>query len=115
MNPTLIDAQIFAELQANAGADFIVELVETFGEETPAILAELQAARQDGEAERFRRAAHSIKSNRNTFGARRLAEMSRALELGGMPPDDAPLHALAQEFALTLAALRAQAQGAGDV
>lgn len=38
-----------------------------------------------GAAESFRRTAHSIKSNASTFGATRLAEMARALEIGGPP------------------------------
>jgi cysteinyl-tRNA synthetase len=35
-------------------------------------------------ADRFRRAAHSLKSNSNTFGARTLGAMARELELGGL-------------------------------
>ena len=106
MNAALIDHATFQELQANAGADFVAELVGTFAEEAPQILGEMRSALDAGAAERFRRAAHSLKSNSNTFGARHLAEMARALELGGLPADAAPVDALAQEFERTLAALQ---------
>jgi HPt (histidine-containing phosphotransfer) domain-containing protein len=118
MTGSRIDRRTFAELQANAGADFVGELVDTFGEEAPQLLAELRAAfaaRDEasaaGAAERFRRAAHSLKSNSNTFGATGLAELARALELGGRPADAAPLDALQSEFERTLQALRTLARG----
>ncbi|MCU0923894.1 MAG: Hpt domain-containing protein [Burkholderiaceae bacterium] len=111
MNAALIDLATFQELQANAGAEFVAELVDTFAEEAPQILAEMRSALDAAAAERFRRAAHSLKSNSNTFGARHLAEMARALELGGLPADAAPVDALAQEFERTLAALQVLALG----
>jgi len=111
MSQTLIDPQTFGELQANAGADFVVELVDTFAVEAPQILAELRAAQAEGAAEKFRRAAHSLKSNSNTFGATRLAELARTLELGGMPASEAPVEALADELARSIAALKEMARG----
>lgn len=115
MSMTLIDPQTFSELQANAGADFVVELVETFAVEAPQILAELRTSHAAGQADAFRRAAHSLKSNSNTFGASRLAEMARSLELGGLPPQAEPVDALAAELERSIAALRAMAGGAhGD-
>jgi HPt (histidine-containing phosphotransfer) domain-containing protein len=106
-----IDRATFAELQDNAGADFVAELVQTFGEEAPPLIEELRAALAAGAAERFRRAAHSLKSNSHTFGATGLAELARSLELGGMPADAAPVDALAAEFTRTLAALQELAGG----
>ena len=110
MRPAPIDPHTFDELQANAGADFVIELVDTFAEEAPALLAELRSARAAGAAERFRRAAHSLKSNSSTFGATGLADMARALELGGLPPDDSAVEALARTVTTTLAALQALAR-----
>jgi len=112
MTDALIDPSTFGELQANAGADFVVELVDTFGEEAPQILAELRAAFAEGAADRFRRAAHSLTSNSNTFGATRLAELARTLELGGLPATAAPVDALAEELARSIAALKQAALGA---
>ncbi len=99
----------YAELQATAGEDFVRELVDTFLEEAPAMLDELRVALAAGDAEAFRRAAHSLKSNGDTFGAHTLGAMARELELKGLdhaqqsnPP---ALDALAEEYARVRAAL----------
>jgi len=110
MADVTIDPSTFAELQATTGPDFVVELVDTFAEEAPQMLAEIRSAFAAADAERFRRAVHSLKSNSNTFGGVRLAEMARALELGGLPDSAAPLDAVAAELDCTLAALKALAQ-----
>jgi HPt (histidine-containing phosphotransfer) domain-containing protein len=89
MTETVIDPAVFRALQETAGADFVTELVDTFFEEAPAMLAELRAARQAADAEKFRRAAHSLKSNSNTFGAISLGAMAREIELRGMDADPA--------------------------
>ncbi len=109
-SPPAIDPHVFDELQANAGADFVAELVDTFGAEAPPLFAEMRSALAADAAERFRRAAHSIKSNASTFGATRLAALARELELGGLPDSAAGIDALAREFEGTLAALQAMAR-----
>ena len=110
MTAMTIDAATFAELQATTGADFVVELVDTFAEEAPQMLAEIRAAHATADAERFRRASHSLKSNSNTFGAVRLAEMARTLELGGLPADAGPLDAVAIELEAAVVALKSLAR-----
>ena len=110
MTQALIDPHTFDELQANAGADFVIELVDTFAEEAPGLLAELRSALAAGAAERFRRAAHSLKSNSSTFGATGLADLARTLELGGLPPDGTGVDELARQLDTTLAALQALAR-----
>ena len=65
----VIDPTTFAALAQMAGADFVDELVDTFLEEAPQMLADLRAAAAEHDADRFRRAAHSLKSNAMTFGA----------------------------------------------
>jgi HPt (histidine-containing phosphotransfer) domain-containing protein len=91
------------------------ELVDTFIEEGPGMLAELRGACADGNAERFRRAAHSLKSNGNTFGAMKLAMLAREFELKGMDPDPthdvAGLAALEAEYARAAAELKALRNG----
>ena len=111
MNDAPIDAATFAELQHAAGADFVGDLVGTFLEEAPLMLAELRAARAEAAAERFRRAAHSLKSNSQTFGALRLGELARELELGGLPADAAPLDALQAAYERAAAALQELSRG----
>lgn len=106
----VIDPHVFDELQATAGADFVAELVETFAEEAPRLVGELRATCIAGEAERFRRAAHSLKSNAHTFGATALAAHARELELGGLPRDATGLEALGGECAAAVAALRVLAR-----
>ena len=111
MPETPIDLATFAELQETAGAEFVTELVSTFFEEAPQMLAELRAAHAAGAADRFRRAAHSLKSNGNTFGASRLGEMARELELNGLGVDATPLAALDAEYARVAAALKELCHG----
>ena len=106
-----IDAATFAELQDTAGADFVGELVGTFLEEAPQMLAELRSALAEASAERFRRAAHSLKSNSNTFGATQLGQMARDLELGGLVADSAPVDALQAAYEAAAAALQELTRG----
>ena len=106
-----INAAFYPELQEAAGAEFAAELVGTFFEEAPLMLAELRSALADRNAERFRRAAHSLKANGQTFGATPLAELARELELGGLPAGTAELDALEAEYARAAAALTELARG----
>ena len=103
---TPIDIATFDELRDTAGADFVVELVETFLEEAPQMLAELRQTLAAEQADAFRRAAHSLKSNSHTFGATALGAQARELELGGMPAGTAALDALDAEYARAAAALK---------
>jgi HPt (histidine-containing phosphotransfer) domain-containing protein len=109
MAGTTIDRTTFENLQATAGADFVRELVETFLTEAPRMLDELNASLAAGEAERFRRVAHSLKSNSNTFGALTLGAMAKSLELGGLgaarEADGKALSQLASEYARVAQAL----------
>lgn len=98
MTTPAIDGSTFTELQETAGADFVAELIATFLEEAPRMLAELRRAQGAEAADAFRRTAHSLKSNSHTFGAGRLAEMARELELGGLAIGTAPLDALDAEY-----------------
>ena len=106
----VIDLAVYRELQATAGPDFVVELVDTFLQEAPGILAEMRSARAAADADRFRRAAHSLKSNGNTFGATSLGALARAIELRGMgadpAQDEAAITELEDTYARTAAALQ---------
>lgn len=111
MSENLIDQATFAALQEAAGTEFVAELVGTFLEEAPGMLAELRRAQAAGAADAFRRAAHSLKSNSNTFGATRLGELARDLELGGLIADTGPLDALEAEYRRAAAALKGMCGG----
>lgn len=111
MTEPTIDLPTFTGLQEAAGAEFIADLVRTFLEEAPTMLAELRSAQAAGAADVFRRAAHSLKSNSNTFGATRLGALARDLELGGLIADTGPLDALDAEYQRVAAALMELCRG----
>jgi histidine phosphotransfer protein HptB len=115
MDEPVIDRAVYAELRDTTGAKFLGELVDTFIEEGPSMLAELRGACADGNAERFRRAAHSLKSNGNTFGALKLAALAREFELKGLDPepsrDAAALAALEAEYVRAAAELKTLRNG----
>ena len=115
MDESVIDQTVYGELRDTTGAEFVAELVDTFIQEGPGMLAELRAARAEGNAERFRRAAHSLKSNGRTFGAVKLTALARDFELKGLDADparDAPgLAALEAEYARAATELKALRNG----
>lgn len=98
-----IDLAVYRELQATAGADFVAELVDTFLQEAPAMLADLRSASATADAARFRRVAHSLKSNSHTFGATALGAQARALEVNGIEGDHARGQAAIDELEATYA------------
>jgi len=104
-----IDRATFEALKQTTGDEFVLELVDTFLQEAPSMLDELRRALAAKDADKFRRTAHSLKSNSNTFGALTLGAMARELELGGMAKASEgggqPLDALAQEYSRVAAAL----------
>ena len=51
MSEPVIDESTFRELQDAAGAEFVAELVATFLEEAPGMLADLRSAREAGDGE----------------------------------------------------------------
>jgi HPt (histidine-containing phosphotransfer) domain-containing protein len=110
MDEPVIAPAVYAALQDTVGAEFAAELVDTFLEEASGMLAELRSARAADHADRFRRAAHSLKSNSGTFGASRLAALARELELKGLDADPArdidALATLDAEYARAAAALK---------
>jgi HPt (histidine-containing phosphotransfer) domain-containing protein len=110
MTEPTIDRATFDELKEAAGAEFVVELIDTFLTEAPLMLDELSRAFAQREADAFRRAAHSLKSNANTFGAHALGTMAKELELGGLAPvvaaDGQSIEAMVQEYARVAAALK---------
>ncbi|SRR6266498_2545209 len=76
-----IDPATFEELKQMSGGDFINELIDAFLEDAPNMLNNMQLALDTNDIESFRRNAHSLKSNANTFGAVELASLAKELEL----------------------------------
>ena len=115
MDEATIDPAVYSALQDTVGTEFAAELVGTFLEEASGMLAELRSARAGSDAARFRRAAHSLKSNSSTFGATRLAALAHDLELKGLDADPArdaeALAVLDAEYARAAVALGALRDG----
>lgn len=81
MTDKVINKAVYDELKDAAGAEFVVELVTAFLEEAPGMFGDINTALAAGDSDGFRRAAHSLKSNAQVFGADALATQARALEL----------------------------------
>jgi histidine phosphotransfer protein HptB len=75
-----IDLNTFNALKDSTGADFIGELIDAFLDDAPSLIAQMRAGLANGDADTFRRAAHSMKSNAATFGAMELAALAKELE-----------------------------------
>jgi HPt (histidine-containing phosphotransfer) domain-containing protein len=79
----VIDKTTFEELKQMSGDDFINELIDTFLEDAPKMIADIKSGFATNNADIFRRAAHSMKSNAATFGASQLAALAKELEMLG--------------------------------
>jgi len=73
----LLDPAALEGLREIGGDEFVADLIETFLADAPQLLAALRGP----DADEVRRAAHTLKSNGATFGATRLSELCRELEL----------------------------------
>lgn len=79
----LIDQVTFNELKQMSGADFINELIDAFLDDAPNMIQNMHIALDTKDVESFRRNAHSLKSNANTFGATELGALAKELEMMG--------------------------------
>ena len=77
----IIDQATFNELKQMSGADFINELIDAFLDDAPMMIETMYTALEKKDVESFRRNAHSLKSNANTFGATELGVLAKEVEL----------------------------------
>ena len=54
--------------------------IDTFLDDAPGLMAEIEGAVASGDAAALRRAAHTLKSNSRTFGALRLGDLGQVIE-----------------------------------
>ena len=114
----VIDAAVLVELQQldREGSD-IGEVVTLFARSSAERLDELRGAVAAGDSDTIRRVAHSLRGSSATFGARRVADLTLALEMTADRDDlrTAPeiLVRLDGELALVRAALEAAFPAAG--
>lgn len=91
--------------------EFLVELIDTFLEDAPQLLGDLQKALDKEDAAGVRLAAHSLKSNGAEFGATIFSDLCRQLEMlgrsGQLAGAEALLIQVNKEFANVRAALEA--------
>ncbi|MEM6372600.1 MAG: Hpt domain-containing protein [Pseudomonadota bacterium] len=80
----MVKTATYAALCEAIGADFAAELLGTFLSEAPQMITTLKTAVDEKDADGYRRAAHSIKSNAEIFGATALADVSRQMKLTGL-------------------------------
>ncbi len=111
---TSLDAAALESLRELGGDEFLAELIGTFLSDAPVLLASLRTAREQAKTEELRRAAHTLKSNGQTFGAGGFAELCRELEerarSGELDGADELIDRIDREYAAleeTLGALRA--------
>lgn len=76
----VIDKATFNELKQISGEDFINELIDAFLDDAPGMIDNMNASLVARDVESFRRNAHSMKSNANTFGAMELGVLAKELE-----------------------------------
>jgi HPt (histidine-containing phosphotransfer) domain-containing protein len=107
----VIDHAVLDALLESVGGDqgFLAELLQTYFDDAPSQLATLYTALAAGDAEAFRRAAHSLKSNSASFGAMKLSRMSKELEdlgkAGTLDGSGPKIASAEEEYALVRAAL----------
>lgn len=111
MTEPLLDPQVYEELAEAVGTDFAAELVLTFLEDAPNLFGALRTAAAEGDADGYRRAAHSIKSNADTFGATALAALARMMELTDLHAGEPPIAAIEANYNETAVALKALKDG----
>jgi CheY-like chemotaxis protein/HPt (histidine-containing phosphotransfer) domain-containing protein len=74
------DPAALENLRELGSDDFLSEVIDAFLDDSPALLATLRYSLNDEDADELRRAAHTLKSNGSTFGAKDFSELCRELE-----------------------------------
>jgi HPt (histidine-containing phosphotransfer) domain-containing protein len=110
MPEPVIDRATLDALASTTDREFVVELIDTFLEDAPQLLASLNTALGAGDAEAFRRAAHSLKSNGASLGAMTFSASAKDLEMMGKAGDlqgaQTKVEGLRAEFERVLQALK---------
>ena len=113
----VLDPKAMEKLRSMVGGDseFLAELIDTFLEDVPQLLEEMQQAIWAENAAVLRRAAHSVKSNSAEFGATLLHDLCRELEemgkAGTMAGAAAKVEQASVEFNRVQSALDVQSRG----
>ena len=76
----VVDPVTLERLRMTMGNEFLDELLATFLQDSRELLGAMRRALPVADVDSFRRAAHSLKSNAASFGARTLSAIARDLE-----------------------------------
>jgi HPt (histidine-containing phosphotransfer) domain-containing protein len=110
MSESPIEPRVLQALASSTDAAFVAELLSTFFEDSPRQISALRTALAEGDADAFRRAAHSLKSNSASLGAMGLSARAKELEMmakaGSLDGAAAAVDDLAGEYARVENALR---------
>lgn len=109
--PNVIDIPTFDAVKDAMGADFIVELVQAYFDETPLLLEKLKQALASQDCDQFRLAAHSIKSTSNSFGALEFGARAKELEMMGREANLQQAPAKVEALILGYEAVRQELEG----
>jgi CheY-like chemotaxis protein len=115
--PAVLDRRSLESLLATLGGELanLKIVIDSFLDETPGLLDELDRALAAGDAAEVRRVAHSLKSNGADFGAATFAELCKQLEMMGKTGDlsgaAGPAAELRTEYHRVAAALAAVREG----
>ena len=83
----IIDPAVYRELKDQVGADFLMELIDTYNLETSELIEKLRQALAVKDTASFGRLAHSIKSSSASLGALVFSQQARELEILGKAND----------------------------
>lgn len=86
----VLDLDVIAELRELGGDDdpgLLLELIETFIEDAPRLLAEMERAFEDSDLERMERAAHTLKSSSASMGGLVLCGVCSEMEAAAREGD----------------------------
>ncbi len=107
-----INRMVLDGLLESVGDDreFLDELLQTYFDDSPQLLGTMRSALVAGDAQEFRQAAHSLKSNSATFGALAFSAQAREIEMmakeGDLGGGQARIASLTAEYPRVQQALR---------
>ena len=87
MTESVIDPETLDNLISMTDQAFLAELIDAYVEESPGLLQEMKNSLAQGDAEGFRRAAHSLKSSSASLGALNFSEFASQMEALGRAQD----------------------------
>ena len=109
----VLDRKVLDQLRDDLGAAPVREVILTFLQKTPAVLATLREAAIRADVESLRRAAHMIKGTSATLGGQALSEqcadLERLVDTATTPDVAARVAVIEASYRSIEAALRAEA------